>query len=214
MDSLGIYTIPDISRILGLPYSRVQYWIREYWLNDNDFDQNNYIIGDKKDRVTNFFSLIEFYTFSQLKLHGISTQKILKAHNVISEQLKTPYPFASSIILTDGKRVFFSPDNEKSIIHADITLQYNIAEIIRQFCDKIDFKDAMAYRFWPEGRSRSIVIDPDHQFGQPILAETNLLAETLYLLNKGGESIEFISSLYNIPISKVNDAIEFYKKSA
>lgn len=214
MNSIGIYTVPDISRILDLPYYRIQYWVNEYWIKEFCQNKGNYFKGINKDRITNFQTLIEFYTFSQLKIHGIPTKKILNAHNIISEQLKTPYPFATSTILTDGKRIFFSPDNEESIIHADVTLQYTIKEIIKQFCEKIDFQNDMAYRFWPKGKSNAIVIDPEHQFGQPIIANTNVLAETLFLLHKGGESVGFIANLYNIPDLKVYDAIEFYKKTA
>lgn len=212
--SLGIYTIPDIARILELPYSKIQYWINEYWSKEFVSGSKNYISGMSKDRFTNFHTLIEFYTFSQLRIHGVSVKNILNAHKIISEQLNTLYPFATSTILTDGKKVFFSTDNEESIIHADISLQFTITSIIKLFCDKIDFHNDLAYRFWPKGKSKSVVIDPEHQFGQPIIADTNVLAETLFLLNKGGESIKFLSNLYDLPKKKIVDAIEFYKKAA
>jgi uncharacterized protein (DUF433 family) len=214
MDALGIYTIPDISRILELPYSKIQYWISEYWSKNFAINENYYIFGTNKDRVTNFHTLIEFYTFSQLRLHGVSSKSIIKAREIISNHLNTPYPFATSTILTDGKRVFYCPDKEDTIIQADKSLQYTIAGIIRQFCDKIDFENDIAQRFWPKGKSNAVVLDPEHQFGQPIISNTNILAETLYLLNKGGESIEFLSSLYNISRDKVDDAIRFYSKTA
>jgi uncharacterized protein (DUF433 family) len=213
-ETLGIYTVPDVSRILGLPYSKIQYWISEYWSKDFSFNTGNFITGHNKDRVTNFYALIEFYTFSQLRNFGVPTKSIVCAHNVISDKLGTSYPFATSTILTDGKRVFFSNDKEESIIHADKTLQFTLVNIIRLFCEKIDFENDMAYRFWPKGKLKSVVIDPEHQFGQPIISETNILAETLYLLYKGGESIQFISNLYEIPPKKIIDAIDFYKKAA
>lgn len=214
MEALGIYTIPDISRILELPYSKIQYWISEYWSKDFSKNENDYIFGSNKDRVTNFQTLIEFYTFSQLRLHGVSSKSIINAHEIIAHHLKSPYPFATSTILTDGKRVFCSPVNDDSIIQADKSLQYTIAGIIRQFCDKIDFQNDVAHRFWPKGKLNAVVIDPEHQFGQPIISNTNVLAETLFLLNKGGESVEFISSLFKISKDKVDDAINFYTKTA
>lgn len=215
IDSLGVYTVPDISRILGLPYSKIQYWIKEYWSKEFTSNSNLYIQGYNKDRTANFYTLIEFYTFSQLRIHGVAKKSIINAHNIIAQQLGVKYPFATSTILTDGKRVFFSPNNDSdSIIYADKTLQYAITGIIKHFCEKIDFKNDMAYRFWPQGKKKSVVIDPEHQFGQPVISETNVLAETLFLLNKGGESIKFLTSLYNLPRNKVVDAIEFYKKVA
>lgn len=213
---IGIYTIPDMAMILKLPQHRIRYWLDEFWNSRLQNDSlKSYSWGKGREKATSFYTLIEFYTFSQLRMNKIGASKILKAHNVISKQLNTPFPFASSTILTDGKRVFYSPDNLESIIHADETLQFTIAKIIREFCKKIDFNsNDLAIRYWPLGKEKSVVVDPHHQFGQPTIKDSNLLAETLFLLHKGGESNKFISGLYGISTSTVRDAIDFYKLSA
>lgn len=213
---IGIYTIPDMAIILKLPQHRIRYWLNEFWNSRLISDKTNiYSWGDGREKATSFYTLIEFFTFSQLRLNKIGASKILKAHKVISSQLKTPYPFASATILTDGKRVFYSPDNMESIIHADDTLQFTIAKIIMEFCKKIDFNsNDLAVRYWPLGKEKSIVVDPHHQFGQPTISGSNILAETLYLLHKGGESNKFISNLYGISIKAVREAVNFYKLSA
>lgn len=213
---LGIYTIPDMANILKLPQHRIRYWLDEFWNNRLiDQHQKSYSWGEGREKATSFYTLIEFYTFSQLRIHKIGASRILKAHQVISEQLKTPYPFASSTILTDGKQIFYSTDELKSIIHADDTLQYLIADIIKEFCKKIDFNSHdLAVRYYPLGKSKKLVVDPHHQFGQPTIKDSNILAETLFLLYKGGESKRLISELYGIDRTSVNNAIEFYLQSA
>jgi uncharacterized protein (DUF433 family) len=66
------------------------------------------------------------------------------------------------------------------------------------------------------GKEHQIVVDPHHQFGQPVIENTNLLAETIYDLCKAGEKKEMLSHLYNISVKEINDAVAFFstKKAA
>jgi uncharacterized protein (DUF433 family) len=209
----GIYTIPDVSRILGLPQQRARTWLIEYW-NSRFSSGRGYSWGQGKDKAINFLALIEFYVFYQLRFHGVSAQRAVKAHDLISKTLKNPYPFATSKILTDGKSVLFSPD-VNTIINADPTLQYNLKEIIERFCTKIEFgDDFLANRFFPQGTQSVIVVDPEHQFGQPVISGTNIPAETIYNYIRGGDKINFIARLYELTEKQVKDAVDFYSKAA
>lgn len=211
----GIYTIPDISLILGLPSHKVRRWICDFW--DDRLAMNSghsYSLGIGKERVVSFHLLIEFFTFFQLRQFGVSARRILEAHNFLSEYLKTPYPFASSNILTEGHKVLFSPQ-VNTIINADSGLQLYLTEIIEPFCKKVEFNSSnLAKRFWPNGRQSAVVIDPDHQFGQPIISGTNILTESLISMYTAGENIKFIAELYEITETQVHDALAFRKIAA
>ncbi len=209
----GIYTIPEIATLLRLPVSKVRYWLKEFW--DAKLNAEKYSWGDQRDKVVNFYTLIEFYIFYQLRTHRISSVRILKAHQLLSRTFATPYPFASYKIMTDGKSILFSPDGE-DIVNASPDSQYNIKGIIEEFVKKIDFQEhtQMAVRFFPAGKNNSIVVDPHHQFGQPVIRGTNILAEMLYSMHKHGEDTDFIASIYGLKNTEVEDAITFFQKAA
>jgi uncharacterized protein (DUF433 family) len=212
---LGIYTIPDVAAILGLPQAKVRRWLNEYWNQQfNKPNQSIFSDGMGRELVTNFYTLIEFFTFYQLREEGVSAQKIVKAHGILEKVFNTSYPFATSNILTDGRGVLFTGE-VGDIIRADETLQITIKDVFEPFCKKIEFnKDTLAQRFFPMGRASSIVIDPKRQFGQPTIINTNILAETIFDLFRGGESEEVIANLYQIKLHEVKDAITFYRKAA
>lgn len=211
----GIYTVPDISLILGLPSSKVRRWIIDFW--DDRLALNSghtYSSGSGKERIVSFHLLIEFYTFFQLRQYGLSANKILDAHNFLSEFLKSPYPFATSNILTEGHKVLFRPQID-TIINADEGLQIYLTEIIEPFCKKVEFNSSnLAKRFWPNGKQSSVVVDPDHQFGQPTIFGTNIQTESLISMFKAGEDIRFIAELYEITETQVQDALAFRKIAA
>ena len=212
---IGLYSVPDVARILNLELPFVRRWLKEYW--ENRFKAGKKIYsswGSGRDKTVHFYTLIEFYVFYQLRKQGLSAQRIARSHEIIATELDTQFPFANSIILTDGKRILYKIDDDV-IINADKSKQLNFSSIIQEFCHQMDFgKDQLALRYWPLGKERNIVVDPHHQLGQPTIRNTNILAETLYRMYTAGEKVNFIASLYNVSESDVTASIEFFKKAA
>lgn len=211
----GIYTMPDISRILGYPQPKVRRYIKDYWddsLGKKLFNET-YSWKNEKIKAVNFYVLIELYTCFLLREKGASTQAIMKARASMAKELNTPYPFASHKVLLAGKKILY--ELEDLIVSADGTKQLNIAEIIRDFAKNIDFdKNNLALRFWPKGKTNSIVVDPHHQFGQPVINGTNINAEGIFSMYESSEPIEAIGILFDLTEKQVTDAINFYKSYA
>ncbi|MDG1320741.1 MAG: DUF433 domain-containing protein [Polaribacter sp.] len=214
----GIYTIPDLAEILNLKYYKVQRLLSEYW--DKRFADQlgiNYSWSDGKSKAVSFHTLVEFYIFFQLKEIGVSTTNILKAHSELSEMFSTPFPFANSSVINGincvGKKVLFEVNNE-DIINLDSSKQLNL-KFIKHFASKLDFdQESLAVRLWPLGKEKSIVVDPNHKFGRPIIKGSNIYPETIYQLYLANEPINFIASSFSITENEVDDAIEFCKKAA
>lgn len=214
----GIYTVPDLAEILNLKYYKVQNLLNEYW-NKRFVEESHdeYSWTDGKSKAVNFYTLIEFYTFFQFKEAGVPTQKILTAHIELSKMFNTPFPFATSGILEGlgsvGKKIIFE-FNDEEFINLDMTKQLNL-KFIKEFISKIEFGDKrLAIRLWPLGKERTIVVDPEHQFGQPTIAGTNILPFTVYSMKKAKEPISFIADTYGISHKQINDAITYCKRTA
>lgn len=204
----GIYTAADAARIFRIPYPKAQYWFKYYAKNKLYKSIGFRYYFEVRDIVAvNFLSLIEMYIFYSLKDEDISIHEIIRIHKNMAEHLKTPYPFASKDISILGKNVFFGSEltNAKN-------LQTTLSDFLAPLVKKIEFGDQrMAKKFYPLGTSRSVVVNPDNQFGQPVIDGTNILAETIYDYHLGGESIDFIAKLYNLDTKNVEDAIAFCK---
>lgn len=214
----GIYTVPDIAMILGIPYSKVNRWINSFW-NDRFAASYGETYTWKVDltKAVNFHTMVELNTFYQLSLAGVSTREILRVHEFLSDQFNTPYPFAKKDVInqlrTDGRKVLFE-QKDGTIYSIDAAKQFKLG-IIKEFFKNLDFdSNEMATKLWPIGKDKSVVCDPHHQFGQPVIDGTNIIAEVIFELYKAGEPIRFISHLYSIDESKVIDAISFCKKAA
>lgn len=211
----GIYTVPDLALILQLPPKKVRRWLNDFY-NDRlgkAYD-GSYSWGEGRDKATNFLTLIEFYIFYKLREQSVSAGKILEAHQHMSKELNTAYPFASFQILADGKHILYELEDDVWV-HADKSNQIVIKRIIEGFFQKIDFSaNNLAERFWPLGKQHDIVVDPHHQFGQPTIHGTNINAATIYSMYQSGEPKSTIGILYDLTEEQVNDAILFCKHKA
>ncbi|MCC6186528.1 MAG: DUF433 domain-containing protein [Chitinophagaceae bacterium] len=201
----GIFLTKDVSSILLLPYAKVRHLLKSFW-HGNAF-------GDDKNLAINFYALIEFYTFFQLRELGVPTSEIKKAHSILSKDLNVKYPFALSGIQTDGKKIWY--ETLGNLIKIDGKKQYAIKEFIKQFLHKVEFgENSLAKRFYPLSNTKQIVVDPMHQFGQPTISGRNITISTIKKLNDAGETINEIALLYDIKETQVVKALEYYKRSA
>ena len=210
----GIFTIKDASNILSLPNGRLSGLLKNFW--DGRFSESShqkYSWGSGKEKSMNFHTLIEVYTFFQLRNFGVSVRNVAKAHEFLSKHLNTPYPFAMAEILVDDRKVLFKDTG--ILVGADIKLQTKIEKVIEPFCKKIQFgSDSLAEKFYPKGKNIEVVIDPRHQFGQPTIDNSNILAETIYRMYLANEKPEFIAEIYELSVKEVKDAIFFFNKDS
>ena len=92
--------------------------------------------------------------------------------------------------------------------------QRAIPTIIEQVYEELDFEKVtefgFARRWYPKGKNGHIVIDPLVSFGRPILQGYSVATSNIYDLYLGeAKNIEPVSEWFNIPIPKIQAAVQF-----
>lgn len=208
----GLYTTSELGKILRLPYHTIHRWINKYWDGElgREF-QKKYSWETNNSRAVSFHTLIEFYVMMQFSDAGVKTRQVLKAHKELSQWYNSPFPFALKEVLsginTDGHRIFLKKNDD--IIALDGSKQFNLA-FIELFFKNLDFdNDNIATRFWPLGKDKSILIDPERRFGHPVIDNRNIFPETICNLHKAGDPPQYIAHIYNLTEKQVADALEY-----
>lgn len=211
----GIYSIPDAAAILDMPVSKVRRWVKKYWeLEFLKGVDEAYTWGESREKAFHFLTLIEIIAVDSFREIGVSFPKIKLAHELLTNLLDTPYPFAHAELMSDGKRIFYDVDT--ALLEMDQKQQLSFTNLVAPYCKKIDFleKTQLAERFWPLGKDHEIVVDPHHSFGQPVIKGTNTTVETIYSMLNAGESPEFVASIYDLNLNAVEDVMSFMKRNA
>ncbi|MBR9773452.1 MAG: DUF433 domain-containing protein [Cytophagales bacterium] len=210
----GIYTTPDVAKILGISYDKANRWIKTYWDGklSKDF-QEHYSWKVDGSRAISFHTLIELFVMGQFSDAGVKPNDVIIAHKELSNAYNSRFPFALREVI-DGmrmdpgrKKIFWEKDG--AVANLNGSKQLNL-HFIKLFLIKLDFDHSnMANKFWPMGKDHSIVIDPERKFGHPILNGRNIYPEIIHGHFKAGDSIQFISCIFEISEKEVKDAIKY-----
>ena len=215
----GAYTYSEIATLLQIPYQRVYSWAKKY---EKDFVQ---IIENKRSPIQNygefecvdFLTMMEFVTIANLKEKIFNHKTIVKAYLEFSKKYHTDRPFANEAVLKnigfDHNKIYDTSEPNPEIMDGSSQTTF---EFQRSYIDKLDFdeKSRVVNKFWPRGKQSSVVCDPHHSFGMPVISGTNIKVETLYGLYQSNEEPAIIASLYDITQQEIFDAISFYENKA
>jgi uncharacterized protein (DUF433 family) len=207
----GFYTATDASNILDIPYNKVGYWFRKYVKGEFEAHTNYRYYYESEDvTAVNFYTLIEIYVFDFFRQNKISTSKIIIAHQELAHMLHTPYPFSHfDFLVLCGKEILYTLN--ANIFELTPGFQLTIGEYIKPYAKKIEFLNNLANKYYPLGRDRSVVVNPNNQFGSPIIDGTNIKVSTITNLYNGGEQISFIAKMFSLTEKQIIDALNFSK---
>ena len=219
----GAYTLPDAARILELPLPRLRSWVRGALRDDQgsgtrtrrfpagSFDTQ----GDGGDRHFDFLTLIEIFTIAQLRKHGVKMATLRAGRAELAASYHTDHPFALKGLLTDGVRLLRELGDD-AILEVGASGQTAFADVIRPFCHRLDFdaESHLATRFYPAGEDKTIVVDPRHSFGRPVIAGTNITTESIACLRRAGERADDIADDYGVHLSQIDAAWNFELRAA
>lgn len=208
----GIYTATEIAKILRVPYRKVYTWMNRYW--DEKIGKAygaKYSWDLNGQRAVSFHTFIEFYVMMRFAEAGVKPKRVLDAHKELAALYATAFPFARKEVLkgiqSDGKHIFL--ETKEGIIELNGTKQFNL-DLIALFFVNLEFdQDHLASKFWPMGKSKSILIDPQRRFGRPILEGKNIFPELIYNHYQAGDPITYIAHVYQISEATVNHSIEY-----
>jgi len=214
----GAYTLPDASRLLGLPLNRLRAWVRG---NNVDDGPRHLPVGpfasrsEGRDRHVDFYTLIELFTVSELRRLGVTMKTLRGNREELARRFSTPYPFAIRGLLTDGRRLLKELGDE-ALLELGSGGQSAFETLIAPFCHRLDFDTSsqLAARYFPLGRDIPVVVSPAHAFGRPVIANTNLPTETIASLVRGGESFDDIALEYQVSREQVEHAWRFEERRA
>jgi uncharacterized protein (DUF433 family) len=215
--NVGIYTMPEASKLTGVSRERIRRWLRGY---RSALRQRRYsplwkpqlpAIGDKV--ALGFLDLIEVKFVGAFLDRGVSWPMIHrvreKAQGLYPD---VSHPFCTKQFFTDGRQIFIEvhkETGEESLLEI-VSDQHVFAGITKPFLKQLEFNDrSVLERWWPLGVDRHVVLDPRKNFGQPTMADegvpTHVLAESF----RANGSIEEVARWYEISPKSVREAVDY-----
>ena len=217
---IGIYTIPEASKLSGVHPATIRRWVKGYQYKNRKGDYKNQraiwapdISPINDFEAVSFMDLIEIRFVDAFRKHGVGWKVIRAAAEYAGERYKMKHPFTNRKFRTDGKSIF---EETLSKLLNTYSQQYTFKEIITpSLFSGIEFSDDdIAMRWFPLEHSKVIVIDPQRNFGKPILNKEGIPTRAIAETFKAEKNYKRVAKLYEISPASVKTAISFESRLA
>ncbi|MER2267062.1 hypothetical protein [Methylobacterium oxalidis] len=214
---IGLYTPAEAGRLLRISPAKISRWLRGHDANGKHYDplwQPQVDLGDEGFAL-GFRDLQEVRVAATFIAKGLSAQRVRQAIELAREIIKDDRPLSTARFKSDGRTVFLQvaeADGQTKLIDL-FKKQFAFEAILEKSLIHLDYDEAgIPSRWWPLGRSRSVVIDPARSFGQPIEAETSVPVEALATAAEAEGSPEAAARAWDVPVRAVKRAVAFRRE--
>lgn len=229
----GIYSIPEASRLIGVPGRDIRRWLFGYHYRKTPGESSSRVDmaplwtselagEDFEEDVLGFRDLLELRFIREFAQHGVPMQVIRRCLNNAAELYGVSHPMTLPRFKTDGKTIYAEALHEEAKDNSLVDLksrQSVFKDIIRPSLYTGIVYDAhgkQASKWYPglgRGRKSPIVIDPERQFGAPIIERTGTPTSVLYasFAAEGANSAARATTarVYEVSVREVDLAVRF-----
>jgi uncharacterized protein (DUF433 family) len=209
------YRIAEVAQYLRMPKATVRAWV----MGQGRFRLVLALQPHEGVPLLSFVNLVEVHVLDALRReHGISLQKARAALRLLGRLFPdTAHPLADQDLLTHGGEVFV--EHLGRLVSASHEGQIAIREFLEAHLRRVERDPTgRAARLYPFTRKREdpqsllheprlVMIDPEIQFGRPVLAGTGIPTLIIADRYKAGESIADLARDYDRPEEEIEEAI-------
>jgi uncharacterized protein (DUF433 family) len=225
---LGLYTLADAARLIHAKSPALKRWLYGYAYTSKSGEQRvrrradplwapQYLADDFSEKVIGFQDLLELRVVHEFVRRGVPLQVVRRCLEAAAQLFDADYPFTTRRFVTDGQTIYQEAlragSDEPEVLDLR-THQYAFREIIKDsLYSGIEYHDGFARRWYPELRSRVVVIDPAIQFGRPVVEKSGVPTTSLYAsyLDEGRDKL-VVARLFEVTPKQVESAVRFEEK--
>lgn len=215
----GVYTLPEASRLTGIPGRRIRRWMEGYaYTRRGTRRESTPVIRPRFGRDVgelslSFADLVEVRFLDAFLNRGVSFRAIRIAAERAQDLLSMSHPFSSHRFKTDGKDILAEivrPGRDPELLNL-IHNQYELRRVVLPLLHAgLDFDHASesAARWWPRGRRVGIVLDPLRSFGSPIIASAGVRTSIL-AASAAVDGDALAARLFSVRVNDVRRAVAY-----
>lgn len=219
--NLGLYTLSEASRLTRLNSSRIRRWLKGYRYRRGDSVRHSApvlrenISADLSFVELSFLDLMELRCVHAFLEEGVSWPVLRRSVEHAASKFGD-HPFCRHRFETDGRRIFAdvaAGTGERSLTDL-FDSQAHFRRIIQPYLHGLEFDGGRIVRWWPLGEKASVVLDPSHCLGKPIVAKESVPTLVLAQAVRAEESAQRVAELYEVSLKSVHDAVRFENEFA
>lgn len=208
-----LYSFAEADRIAGVTTNTSRRWLKGYsfWYEGQHHTMPPVTqTPETRDAVT-FVDLMEVAMIGKLRKKGFSFKRIRKINATAHFYLRTDRPLVTERFKVKGRDIFI---NDGFGILVDVGYGAGMQawdEVLDPFLDTVEYEGEIVRRWWPLGKQRMVVVDPDYGFGLPVVEGTGVRTEIIAERHRAGDSAEEIAYDFDVTHRQIEDALWWEK---
>ena len=215
---LGLYTVPEASRLSHVSVGRIRRWLRGYTFTTRTGPHKSPPVVTSQLPPLDSGLTVTFLDLQEIRLVNAFLEagvnwKTLRLARVRAEDAFGPYPFSRGRFATDGRDVFYDMAPQLKADGAFLNLvshQTSFKRIVANFMVSLKFDaDGQAIEWWPLGKNKLVVLDPQRSFGKPIVPREGVPTSILTRCYQVERSYPRVARWYDVSERAVRHAVEY-----
>lgn len=208
----GVYSLGEAGHLLDVPPSTLRKWLFGYRYDHHGPETRQEPLWpaqygmDQEEPVLGFRDLLEARIVRGFRKAGLGMPTIRDCLKLAREIVNDDHPFSSTRFRTDGETLFIEKDGGLLDLR---TRQHAFRKVIEPSFKDLDYDVDAASRWWLLPNKRTIVLDPERSFGQPIVGGHAIRTASLAQAYVAEKSVGRVAHLYEIAAPLVRDALAF-----
>ena len=220
---VGIYTVRQAARLTNIHSARIRRWVKGYSYVSRGVSYSSAPVFTLQlpeldgTIALGFLDLVELRFINAFREAGVSWPVIRMTYTKAVELIGTDHPFCTRRFQTDGRTILaeIQSDTGDKVLLNLTTDQYELEKVVGPYLYRgLIFGEEKVTQWWPLGEDRSIVIDPERMFGQPIIASAGVSTAVLARAVRVEGSVRIVARWYDVTEDSVRDAVEFERLAA
>lgn len=212
-----MYTASEVARWAKTSSKTVRRWVAGYRFLASSGERWSPPVTRRRavdEPFLTFEDLVEVAAVAAIRKAEVPMPRIRAAVEYVQSELRIDRPLLSARFLTDGRDLFlrdsFTAPHFTNASRVGQVAWSELEEILRE----VDYADdLLAARWWPAGRLTGIVVDPQINFGRPVVATLGVRTETLVDRFVAGLTPEDVAEEYRTDPLIIQHAIRFENRS-
>jgi uncharacterized protein (DUF433 family) len=217
----GIYTIPEASRLSGVPISSIRRWTRGYDYVSNGRRRSLPSVVKLEIHpiegvpALSFRDLQEVRFLHAFRQHGVSWHTLRLASDRAKATIGDDHPFSTGRFRSFGNAILaeIAVRSKDAALLDVVRNQLAFRRIVAPYLKGLEFAKGEPVRWFPID-SRLVVLDPLRRFGQPITTREGVPTAVLAKAYRAERSYKKVAAWYEIPVRSIRAAVEYENRLA
>lgn len=206
-----LYSFAEADRIARVTPGTSRRWLKGYhfWYDDKRHEMPPVTPDLGEQDAVSFVDLMEVAAINELRKEGFSFKRVRQINAYCRVYLHEPRPLVTQKFKVAGQDIFLDADFS---VLLDVGREAGMLawrEVLEPFLKDVDYENDLARRYWPLGRQRMVIVDPDYGFGLPVVEGNGVRTEIIAERHRAGDSTDQISYDFDVTPRQIEDALQW-----